>query len=614
MNSPASLLSHLVADYGTAPAFVDRTFGEPLFHTESEVLALRYGPDDTLWTVEEAGILRHWAPDGRLLDREFLSDVEDVWAFNRDASLLASGTNEIALWSTARATELVRATADTWVTAFAFSPDGQTLASGHDNGRISLWKLPSLNPLGQLDGHDEAISALTFTGDGTQLTSAGDDHLIRVWDVRSKEQVREWSGHTDRVPDLEWNPTGEFLVSAGWDTSARVWEPAKDDPAMLLNAHADQVSAVAFSPDGGLLACADSDFTIHVWEDPRRARQKFVLNGHADEIRTLAFNAAGTRLASAGADRVVHIWDMTTGKLVAGPNPSARQSIAVVGETLFSTAGNLLQAWDREAGQRAWPTSDSEPVHFVAASPDGKRIATTGPTLDVKVWNIASHKVEQVLSHTRGPIGSPAFAADGQHIATASVSDGLLWLWKIGTPEALLVIPEAADNCTLEAIVFHPNGKYVAVGGIDWLATSGHDGALCVWDLEARDKLITMEAGVTALTFDSNGRYLAAGTFSQKGQSVVVWDFDKQEKVFDLPGHHDRINAVAFSPDGSWLVSGSDDCTVRVWNVLTGRLAVARQFDAAVQSLAFSPDGQYLFTGNGNTTAFRLEMKKILED
>ena len=39
-NSPASLLSHLVADYGTPPAFVDRTYGEPLFHTESEVLAL----------------------------------------------------------------------------------------------------------------------------------------------------------------------------------------------------------------------------------------------------------------------------------------------------------------------------------------------------------------------------------------------------------------------------------------------------------------------------------------------------------------------------------------------------------------------------------------------
>ena len=134
--------------------------------------------------------------------------------------------------------------------------------------------------------------------------------------------------------------------------------------------------------------------------------------------------------------------------------------------------------------------------------------------------------VVQTLSHTKAPIGSPAYSADGQFLATASVSDGLLWVWKIGTPEAVLVIPEAADACTLEAVAFHPTGKYVAVGGLDWLATSGTDGALCVWDLEARDKFLTLEAGVTSVTFDPSGRYLAAGTFSQNGQSVVVWDFE----------------------------------------------------------------------------------------
>jgi WD40 repeat protein len=614
MNASATLLTHLVADYSTQPTFVERTYGEPLFHTESEVLALRYAADDTLWTIEEAGVLRHWAPDGRLLEREFLSDIEDAWAFNRDASLLASGTNEIAVWSTAKAKELARVRADSWVTAFAFSPDGKLLASGHDDGQVRLWSLPELKPAGSVAGHADAVSALAFSANGSQLTSAGDDHRIRVWDAKTHQQLREWRGHTDRVPAIAWHPSGQFLISVGWDTTARVWESGKDDPAMLLNAHSDQVNSVAFSPAGNLLACADSDFTIHVWEDPRHAKQKFVLNGHTDEIRALAFNAAGTRLASAGADRVVHIWDVTTGKLVAGPNPSARDIVAVAGTTVFSTGGNLLQAWNLESGQRAWSVESSEAVYFVAASPDGKRIATTGPTLDAQVWDVATQKVVQTLSHTRGPIGSPTFSADGNMVATASVTDGLLWVWKLGTPEAVLVIPEAADACTLESVAFHPNGKYVAVGGIDWLATSGNEGALCVWDLEGRDKFLTLEAGVTAVTFDHTGRYLAAGTFSQNGQSVIVWDFEKQEKVFDLPGHHDRINAVAFSPDGSWLVSGSDDSTIRVWNVLTGRLVVARQFDAAVQSLAFSADGQYLFTGNGNTTSFRLEMKRVLED
>ena len=187
LKTPANLLSHLVADYGTPPAFVDRTYGEPLFHTESEVLALRYAPDDTLWTVEEAGVLRHWAPDGRLLEREFLSDVEDAWAFNPTPSLLASGTSEIALWDTAHADERARVEAESWVTALAFSPDNTVLAAGHDDGRVSLWKLPSLAPLGDLEGHDDGVSALAFTADGAQLTTAGDDHKIRVWDVQVED-------------------------------------------------------------------------------------------------------------------------------------------------------------------------------------------------------------------------------------------------------------------------------------------------------------------------------------------------------------------------------------------------------------------------------------------
>lgn len=613
MNLPSSLLTSIVDESYAQPSFVDKTYGEPLFHTESEIRAVCYAADQTLWTIEEAGILRHWASDGRLLDRDYLSDTEDMWAFNADGSLLISTTDEVALWSTAKAKQLKRADVGEWGSALAFAPNGQLVATGHDDGRICFWKLPSLELLHTLDAHTDNVSALVFSGDSQQLTSAGDDHLIRVWDVATYAQIKEWKGHTDRVPAMAWHPKGEYLITAGWDTTARVWEAGKAEPSILLNAHSDQVNVIAFSPDGGLLACADSDFAIHVWSDPRQAKAKFILRGHTDEIRTLSFSADGTRLASAGADRVVHIWDMTTGKLVAGPNPNARHSIAISGAVLFSTAGSLLQGWNPESGQRAWPHTNGE-VHFVAASPDGQRLVTTNQTPTITVWNTATQQVETTLTHTRGPINSPVFSHDSTLLATASMSDGLVWVWKMGEAEAVLVIPEAADGSTLETIAFHPNGKYLAVGGLDWLATSGHAGALCIWDMETRDKHLTLTTGVTSVAFDHDGRYLAAGTFSDGVQVLVVWDFEKQEKVFELPGHHDRINAVAFSPDGSWLVSASDDCTVRVWNVLTGRLVVARQFDAAVQSLAFSADGNYLFTGNANTTCFRLEMKKLLED
>ncbi len=64
---------------------------------------------------------------------------------------------------------------------------------------------------------------------------------------------------------------------------------------------------------------------------------------------------------------------------------------------------------------------------------------------------------------------------------------------------------------------------------------------------------------------------------------MYVWDLeatDPVDPVLELAGHQETIHAVAFDPSGSYLVSGGDDMTVRVWDVLSGRLLVSREFDS----------------------------------
>lgn len=609
----------LAADFGDETLLrsplIARTFGEPRFHTEGDISAVAFGPDGTIWSVDEAGILRHWSADGRALQRSFLSDIETLWCFSPEADFLASGNDDLLIWNTAEGQLLYRIPQPGWVSALAFSPDGRTVACGHDDGFIRLWDVRSQRQIGELAAHADAVSAIQFSAQGDRIASAGEDRVVQVWDANTHKLLATLKSHTDRIPALAWAPDGSLLVSAGWDTSARVWRPGTSvEPVMLLNSHADQVLGVTFSPDGKLLATADSENDVYLWSNAASGKVRHALRGHVGEVRSLSFNRDGSILASAGADRVIHLWDTRDGKLIAGPNPTGRHGIAVVpgaNPLLASTGGTSLRVWALATGDEVAPSHDG-PAFSVAASDTGRWLAVGGTDHRTRLYDLTQPKLApKILEATKPPVGSLAFGPGGKFLVQSSPADGLVWIWNPEGTEADLILIEAADGCTLETVAVHPDGNRVAVGGADYLSTGERDGAVCVWDLTTKLKVATFDTGVYALAFDPQGRFLVGAGLTDH---VHVWDLASETEVFTLQGHQERINVVAFSPDGNYLLSGGDDQTVRVWDLLSGRLLVAREFDSPIQGLAFSADGQTLFTGNGNTTCYQVDFKKLLED
>ncbi|AMV27973.1 WD domain, G-beta repeat [Gemmata sp. SH-PL17] len=597
---------------------VKRVFGEPRFHTDGDIAAIAFSADGSLFSIDEAGVLRHWAQDGTQLARHFLSDLETLWCFSAGAKVLASGNDDLLLWDVKTGQLLRRieqpSEQQSWVTAIAFSADGTTVVSGHDDGKLRFWDTAAYKFVGEIAAHPrKGIAAIAFSPNGEFVATAGEDLSVRVWDAETHKPVAELKSHTDRIPALTWSPDSTLLISAGWDTSARVWRPPQADPLMLLNSHADQVVTTAFSPDGKYLACADSDFDIHLWLDAVIAVRGPVLRGHNDEIRCLAFSPDGTKLASAGADRVVHVWDVRDGKLIAGPNPRGRHAIAVIPGSplrLASSGAANVRVWDVESGDEVAPTNLCS-AFSVAASPDGKWLGVGGTDYFTQLWDAADGHLAASLEATKPPVGFVTFSPDSKVLAHTSPADGLVWLWTCATGQPDMIIVEAADACTLETVAFHPNGKWIACGGVDYMSTCERDGAVCIWDVTTKEKLFTYDTGVTSLAFDPQGKYLAGAGLDD---AVYVWDAETQHTVFVFGGHQQNINVVVFDPTGSYLLSGGDDGTVRAWDVLSGRHLVARAFDCPVQSLAFSPDGKYLFCGNSNTTCYQVEFKKFLEE
>jgi WD40 repeat protein len=590
----------------------NQVFGDPHLHIDGDLLALTFAPDGTLWSVEEPGVLRHWdAAAGKQLEWQSLSDLETLWCFSRDARVLASASNDLSFWDVSSGQVLTAVQQSSWVSALAFHPDPAFLATGHDDGVIKLWDAAGHHLVREFHLHKKPISALAFSADGSRLAAAGEDKVITIWNVDDGTNLGKLTGHTDRIPALAWHPHEDVLISIGWDTTARLWDVRTQQPFMLFNTHAGQVTALAVSKDGSLLACADSDLTVHVWSLKER-KELHVLKGPQAEVGCLAFSPDGKRLAANG-DHIIHLWDPKSGRTLGGADPRtpAHTSLAVSpdgGRLATNGGGQAVKIWNSATRQLVMQLEEKEVVHGLAYSPDGKWLAGAAGKY-VRLWDAASGQPGHELIGSEEPLTSVTFAPDSATVAGASLSGLGVWLWRVADGEPILLIPDALDGCTIESLAFHPAGRLLAVGGIDWMATGGSDGAISLWDIVERGEVATMLGGCTALAYHPSGKRIASASLEQ---TICIWDVESQELIAELTGPDNPVTALAYNRDGTLLASGGEDRTLRIWDD-DGEELAALELDSQIHGLAFSPDGRFIYTANANTTCYQFEVKRLLQ-
>ncbi|KAG9220133.1 hypothetical protein CCMSSC00406_0007172 [Pleurotus cornucopiae] len=518
---PKTFAGHRDVVLGAFFAADGGSVSELLVHTVSEIM--QECDANTRWGVHKRNYFRQ--PGTKVV----------CTTFHRASSLLVVGfsTGVFGLWELPDFSNIhTLSISQEKISSVAINASGEWLAFGAKKlGQLLVWEWQSESYILKQQGHYFDMNALSYAPDGQTIATGGDDGKIKVWSAHSSFCFITFNEHTAPVSAVAFAKQGSVLFSASLDGTVRAYDLVRYRNFRTFTSPAPvQFSSLAVDPSGEVVAAGSTDsFEVYMWS-VQTGKLLDILTGHEGPVCALAFNPAGAnQLASGSWDRTVRVWSVFGRSRAVEP--------FVLGSDVLSIA------FKPDGKELAASTLDGQIVFFDVDQ--GKQTNVIEGRKDISGGRKADDRVSAANSTSGKSFNSLAYSADGRCVLAGGNSKYVV-LYDVQNGEGVMLKKfQISENLSLDGTEEFLDSRKVNDAGInvDLIDRRGEES-----DLEDRMDLslpgaargagdmsvrkYRQEARTKCIRFSPTGRAWAAA--STEGLLIYSLDENITFDPFDL--------------------------------------------------------------------------------
>ena len=329
------------------------------------------------------------------------------------------------------------------------------------------------------------------------------------------------------------------------------------------------------------------------------------LLGHKQGVIKAVFSPDGKYLSLSNKDFHVNIWDVATGKSLAmmdGFNEwPAEVAYSPDSKLLLTSDYEKIKIWEAPSG-KSYKIIEKVEEPF-ALSPDGKylvgKFKPSDGAYQLKLYSFPSGNLIRNIEDAHEKIIRCVRWSPDNSVFASSSDDGTLKIWEGETGKLIKTLSPGKKAGLFE---FSPKGEWVAVIAGEDPSSFFNPAEVSVFEV-ASGKLIKkiegFSKGLQALSFSPDGKYIVTGDRSSKAS---LWGIPSLELAKAFEDHKYWVSHASFSPDSKYLLVGSAD-EVILWNIAKGeKIYSAVAAKQGLTSVVFSPDGRVIATTSTDNT------------